>query len=253
MQKSILCLQKNRIIIGACLPIYRLKEFSFMAQRILSALRSYLRPGYVRRRLLMTIVGVCVTGIAAGLIKRAAFGVDPYQCLCNGIHNVFPIAYGTLYMIINFVTLLVVLVLNRRYIGLGTLINMFLLGYIIDGTEQLLIFLAPAPSVGLRVFYLIAGFVIVCFAASMYFAANMGVSTYDAIALHLAAKKVGPFRIIRIITDFLCVFTGFVLGWMPGIGTIAFAIGTGPLISFFNDHFSTPLLNGTLGRKVKTA
>lgn len=224
-----------------------------MFERILSALRPYLRPGFERRRLLMTIVGVCVTGVAAGLIKRAAFGVDPYQCLCNGIHNVIPISYGTLYMLINFVTLLLVLILNKHYIGLGTLINMFLLGYIIDGVEQLLILLAPMPSVGLRLFYLAAGFVIVCFAASMYFAADMGVSTYDAIALHLAAKKVGPFRIIRIITDFLCVLTGFVLGWMPGFGTIAFAIGTGPLISFFNDHFSTPLLHGKLGKTAKTA
>lgn len=224
-----------------------------MFERIVSALRSCLRPGYQRRRVLMTIVGVCVTGIAAGFIKTAAFGVDPYQCLCNGIHNVFPISYGTLYMLINFVTLIAVFLMNRHYIGLGTLINMFLLGYIIDGMENFLLFLAPVPSVGLRLFYLAAGFVIVCFAASMYFAADMGVSTYDAIALHLAAKKLGPFRIIRIITDFLCVFTGFVLGWMPGVGTIVFAIGTGPLISFFNDHFSTPLLDGKLGKKAKAA
>lgn len=223
-----------------------------MFERICAVIRSYLRPGYERRRVLMTIVGVCVTGIAAGFIKCAAFGVDPYQCLCNGIHNVIPISYGTLYMLINLATLILVLFLNWRYIGLGTLINMFLLGYIIDGTEQLLLMLAPSPSVALRLVYLAAGFVIVCFAASMYFAANMGVSTYDAIALHLAAKKVGPFRIIRIITDCLCVLTGFVLGWMPGIGTIIFALGTGPLISFFNDHFATPLLNGTLG-KTKTA
>ena len=215
-----------------------------MLNRLSSVLRSTLQSSFQRRRIVMTVIGVCVTGVAAGFLKQAALGVDPFQCLCNGIHHVLPISYGTLYMFINLAFLIVAFLLNRHYIGLGTLINMFFLGYIIDGTEKLLIAMIPAPTFGIRLFYLIFGFVIVCIAASMYFTANMGVSTYDAIALHLAAKKVGPFRLIRIITDVLCVLTGFILGWKPGLGTIALALGTGPLISFFNDHFASKLLYG---------
>lgn len=215
-----------------------------MFHRLFSALRSTLQSSYQRRRILMTVIGVCVTGVAAGFLKQAALGVDPFQCLCNGIHHVIPISYGTLYVFINLAFLIVTFLLNKHYIGLGTLINMFFLGYIIDGTENLLMSLVAVPSLGLRLFYLIFGFIIVCIAASMYFTANMGVSTYDAIALHLAARKVGPFRLIRILTDVLCVLCGFVLGWKPGIGTIALALGTGPLISFFNDHFATKLLRG---------
>lgn len=203
-----------------------------------------LQSSFQRRRIIMTVIGVCVTGVAAGFLKQAALGVDPFQCLCNGIHHVVPISYGTLYVFINLAFLIVAFLLNKRYIGLGTLINMFFLGYIIDGTENLLMSIIPAPTFGIRLFYLIFGFVVVCIAASMYFTANMGVSTYDAIALHLAAKKVGPFRLIRIITDVLCVLTGFILGWKPGLGTIALALGTGPLISFFNDHFAYKLLHG---------
>lgn len=220
-----------------------------MFERIISALRSYVRPGRERRRVLMTIAGVCMTGIAAGFIKGASLGVDPYQCMCIGIHTVVPLSYGTLFVLINFVTLILVAILNYRYIGLGTVINMFLLGYIIDATANLLMMMAPLPSLGLRAAYLIAGFVLLCFASSLYFVADMGVSTYDAIALHLAAKKVGPFRVVRIITDCLCVVIGMVFGWMPGVGTIVFALGTGPLVSLFRDRFAIPLLNGTLGRK----
>ena len=215
-----------------------------MQAKVKTAVEAYFKPGVKRRRLIMTIVGVCVTGIAAGMLKQAAFGVDPYQCMCNGLHQVIPMSFGTLYMLINLATLVVVYFLNRHYIGIATLINMFLLGYIIDGTEQLLMSFIPAPSIGVRVLYLLAGIVIVCFAASLYFTADLGVSSYDAIALHLAAKKVGPFRFIRIATDCLCVLTGFLLGWKPGVGTILLALGTGPLISFFNDHCAKPMLYG---------
>lgn len=221
-----------------------------MDTKIAALIRPFFQPGLQRRRLLMAIVGVCVTGVAAGMIKLAAFGVDPYQCLCNGLHNVIPISFGTLYMFINLATLILVFFLDKHYIGIATLINMFILGYIIDGTEQLLLLLAGNPGIVLRVAYMIGGIVIVCFAASLYFTADLGVSTYDAIALFLTAKKVGPFRFIRIATDCLCVLTGFVLGWKPGVGTIILAFGTGPLISLFNDICAKPMLYGR--EKAKT-
>lgn len=223
------------------------------ASHFLSTIRKYLQPGYERRRMLMTVIGVCVTGMSVGLFKVAAFGVDPYQCLCNGLNNVIPISFGTLYMLINLLTLIVVLIVDRQYIGLGTFINLFLLGYIIDGSETVLTALLGTPSMAVRIACICIGMIILCFAASLYMTANMGVSTYDFIAMHLAAKKVGPFRFLRIGTDVLCVVIGTVCGCMPGVGTILTAFGTGPLISFFSDIFSKPLLNGTLGSKAKAA
>lgn len=216
------------------------------ASRFLTVLRRYFQPGYERRRLLMTIIGVCVTGISVGFFKVANFGVDPYQCLCNGLNNVIPISFGTLYMLINLLTLVVVLIVDRHYIGLGTFINLFLLGYIIDGSEALLTALLGTPGMGVRIVCICVGMIILCFSASLYMTASMGVSTYDFIAMHLAAKKVGPFRLLRIGTDVLCVVIGTVCGCIPGVGTILTAFGTGPLISFFSDHFSKPLLDGTL-------
>lgn len=215
-----------------------------MFAKLLSVARSYFVPGVQRRRLVMTLVGVCTTGVAAGLLKQAAFGVDPYQCLCNGLNNVIPLSFGTLYMLFNLTTLVVVFFLNRHYIGIATVINMFLLGYIIDGTERLLMLLFPIPSLGVRIVYLLIGLFILCVAASLYFTADLGVSSYDAIALYLAERKIAPFRFLRIATDCICVAGGLLLGWKPGIGTIVLAFAIGPLISFFNERFSKPLLYG---------
>ncbi len=213
-------------------------------EKLLLFLTTYLRPGLQRRRALMTIFGVTTGGLSVGLFKQSMFGVDPFQCLCSGLDNVIPIDFGTLYVIINAVLLLLVLVLDKHYIGLGTLINLFLLGYVVEFSENAIFALMGEPTMALRIAYLIVGIVALCLASSLYFTADMGVSTYDAIALFLAAKKIAPFRFIRIVTDLICVGIGFVFGYVPGVGTILSAFFMGPLIAWFNDKFAKPLLYG---------
>ncbi len=213
-------------------------------EKLLAILKPYFTPGIERRRALMTIFGVTTGGLSVGFFKQSAFGVDPFQCLCAGLDNVIPIDFGTLYVIINAVLLLAVFLMNRKYIGLGTFINLFLLGYVVDFSNNTIHSLAGDPTMALRVIYLIVGLVVMCLASALYMTANLGVSTYDAIALHLAAKKIAPFRFIRIATDLCCVGIGFAFGYVPGVGTILAAFCMGPLISWFNGKVAQPLLNG---------
>lgn len=200
------------------------------------------------RRILMALAGMAVAGIAVGFFKRAFFGVDPFQCLCNGIHQVIPIGFGTLYMLINAVLLVIDFFLDRHYIGVSTFINLFLVGYAAEFSENTLARLFGEPRIPGRLVFLAVGIVISCIAAAFYYTADLGVSTYDAIPLHIADRKprlfgkVLPFRVIRIISDLICVAAGFALGFMPGVGTVITALFMGPLISFFKRTLSDPLL-----------
>ena len=155
-----------------------------------------------------------------------------------------PISFGTLYMLINLILLAVVFVMDRHYIGIATFINLFLLGYLIEFSEKVLYSTFGDPSMALRIVYLIIGIVVMCVASSLYFTADLGVSTYDSIALHLDKKLPIPFKFIRICTDLICVGVGFVFGYKPGVGTIITAFFMGPLISLFNEKISKPLLYG---------
>ena len=187
----------------------------------------------------MALGGMAAAGIAVGFFKRAFFGVDPFQCFCNGINQVIPIGFGTLYMLINAVLLVIDFFLDRHYIGISTFINLFLLGYAAEFSEQMLAGWFGDPGIGLRIAFLVIGIVVSCIAAAFYYTADLGVSTYDAIPLHIADRKpklfgrVLPFRVIRIISDLICVGIGFALGFAPGIGTLITALFMGPLIAFF--------------------
>ncbi len=197
-----------------------------------------------RKRLLMCIAGVFLSGVAAGTFGFAAFGMDPFQVLAHGLWGLTPISFGTFYVILNGILLVFMAIINRGMIGLGTLINLFLLGYVVEYTDLLLGRIFPAPTLVLRVILMLAALVLASFSASLYFVANMGVSAYDWIALTLADRRGWPFRAVRVSTDFICVLVGGLLGAKVGVGTLLTAFCMGPVIQFFNDHVSIPLRYG---------
>lgn len=222
-----------------------------MIGKIKSRINGFIEKKENRRRLLMTLFGVVVSAVSVGFFRQAAFGTDPFQCLCAGLDNVIPISFGTLYVIINLALLCVMFFTSRKFIGVATFINMFLTGYVVEFSESVIHGLFGDPSMIGRIIYLIIGIVVMCLASAFYFTANLGVSTYDFIALRLAEiqKKV-PFRFIRICTDLICVAVGFALGFVPGIGTVITAFFMGPLISWFIVRAAKPFLR--IGMKQKS-
>ncbi len=201
-----------------------------------------------KKRIIMAFAGVCISGFSVGLFRLSLFGTDPFQCFANGIANtvtnVIPIGFGTLYTIINLLMLLLIFILNKHYIGIATFINIFGTGYMVELSLYLLGKVIQTPSLMMRIVLLLVGIVIICFASSLYYTADLGVSTYDAIALILRDKKVAKFQYCRIATDLICVLIGYFLGAIIGIGTLITAFFMGPLIEFFNVHISQPLLHG---------
>ena len=208
----------------------------------------------IHKRILMSLGGVLVGAVAVGIFKIAALGVDPFQSLMSGLDKLIPIPFGTLYMIVNAVLLLFSLVFNRHNIGIATFINLFLLGYVTQFSYELLQKFIVDPSMPVRFLCLAVGIVIICISAALYMTADLGVSTYDSIAITMADKwKWGRFKYIRIGTDLACVVLGvvcFLLGggdWsgvpaFAGIGTIITAFFMGPLIEFFRVKIALPLL-----------
>lgn len=206
------------------------------------------------RRVLMSLAGVLICAVSVGIFKLAALGVDPFQSLMSGLDALIPISFGTLYVLVNAILLIFSLVFDRHNIGIATFINLFLLGYITQFTLQLLQAVFPAPSLLLRIIFLGVGIVVLCFGSSLYMTADLGVSTYDAVAIVLSRKwKLGKFQYCRIGADLTCVILGcgiFLLAGgsfreiptIAGVGTIITAFFMGPLIQFFNEKIAMPLL-----------
>ena len=198
----------------------------------------------------MMIIGNVILGMGAGMLRAADFGVDPYQCFVLGIDNLLKLGYGTTFVVVNAVFLVLMLVFARRMLNLGTLVNMFFLGYIIDFSHSICMNITPLPSVLVRVVYFIVSILLITFSSAVIYTADMGVSTYDWIALKTAeAQKIVSFKWCRVGTDLVCVIIGLVFSIIPGIGTIVTAFLLGPLVSFFRTYCSEPFLYGKADRE----
>jgi uncharacterized membrane protein YczE len=181
--------------------------------------------------------------------------VDPFQSLMSGLDALIPIPFGTLYVLVNVVLLSFSFFADRHYIGIATFINLFLLGYITQYVLDFLLRVFPDLSIPGRILMLIVAIIIMCFGSSLYFVADLGVSTYDAIALVMSEKwHVAKFKYCRIASDFVCVALGVSLYLLAGgklssvmeiagVATIITAFFMGPLIELFNTKISRPFLN----------
>ena len=208
------------------------------------------------RRILMSLFGVIICAVSVGIFKIAALGVDPFQTLMSGLDKLIPIPFGTLYVIANVALLTFSLIVDRHNIGLATFINLFLLGYVTEFTYEFLQTVIVNPSMTVRVICLLIVIVILCISSSLYMTADLGVSTYDAVAIVLSGKwKIAKFKYCRIATDLVCVIAGcclFLLGGgsfaqiptIAGVGTIVTAFFMGPLIEYFNVKIARPMLEG---------
>ncbi|MCR5626277.1 MAG: hypothetical protein K6F99_03055 [Lachnospiraceae bacterium] len=207
-----------------------------------------------KRRIALSLLGVIICAISVGAFKLAALGVDPFQSLMSGLDSVIPIDFGTLYVIVNAILLLFSLIVDRHNIGIATFINLFLFGYITQFTLGILQSIFPNPSIVFRAVCLLVAIVVICFGSALYMTADLGVSTYDAVAIVFSGKwRLGKFKYVRICTDLICIIAGcalFLSAGNPisrvpeiaGIGTIITAFFMGPLIEFFNEKIARPML-----------
>jgi len=177
-------------------------------------------------------------------MRYADFGIDPYMCFMNGLHlaifKKLGLTFGTTVAVASSSLLLIVLVFDKSKIGLGTVAAIMLTGYVSDLGVFLcnLILIEGTALFILRVGMMVLGIVFVAIGSGMYFNTHVGVSPYDAIGL-IISERIGNqnmYRWIRIGTDLICVGIGFLMGNIPGVGTIIMAFFTGPLFAFFRNR-----------------
>ncbi len=93
----------------------------------------------------MAISGTTLCGCSVGILQDSALGLDPFSCFVTGIANIFGSSYGTFYLIVTSILLLVVIFLKRSYLGYTTLANLLLTGIIADYTLAFLNGFVKAP------------------------------------------------------------------------------------------------------------
>lgn len=181
------------------------------------------------RRILAANFGLIVVALGVCFQMRADLGIAPWNALNQGISLQFSITYGMAYNIVSCMVLLAV-ILFRESIGIGMVLDAFVVGWATDAI--LAIGLLPAPSAfPVRLLFLLAGMAIVCVGQLVYMKASLGCGPRDALLIALGKR----FPQVTIGTINLIVFAAVLvlavlLGAPVGIGTVITVSFTGVLM-----------------------
>ncbi|MGM9590848.1 MAG: YitT family protein [Faecousia sp.] len=211
-----------------------------------------LREWFVRVALLL--LGLTIAHLGVTLFLQADMGSDPFNVLIQGLFRFFPwpafLTHGSVHVGVSFLIILVLLVVDKSYIRIGTLLCMVLGGPIIDVFTLLLAPVVHSQSaLALRLLALVLGCVILAFGMTIVIKSNAGTGPNDLVAVVISDKSGKKFGIIRIVVDVCFAGVGFALGGTLGVGTVICAGLVGPTAQLLFP-FSERLCSSCLKTKV---
>ena len=190
-------------------------------------------------RLIILSAGLTVAHLGVTLFLMSDMGADPFNVLIQGIKLLLQkagpsLSHGTVHAGICFLIILILLIVDRRYVRAGTVVCMFCGGPIIDLFSWLLNRAGIAHAAfPVKILILAAGCVILAFGMTIVIRSEAGTGPNDLVAVVISEKSGFRFGTVRICTDVLFVLVGFLLGGKFGVGTVICAFLVGPAAEFF--------------------
>lgn len=186
------------------------------------------RPTWGGRRVPRLLVGLLLFGVGIALMARSDLGLSPWDVLHQGIGNRTGIPMGTVGILIGLGLLALFRPLGER-IGLGTVLNVLVIGVVIDLTMLVVAVPAWTPQ---RWAYLLGGIVLIAVGSGYYIGAGLGPGPRDGIMTGLARRGINV-GVVRAGIELAVLGGGFLLGGTVGFGTVVFALTIGPLVAWF--------------------
>ena len=184
-------------------------------------------------RLPRLIVGLVLFGFGIAIMVIANLGLSPWEVLHQGISRRTGIPIGTVGIMTGVVVLLLWIPLRER-IGIGTMLNVLLIGIVVD--LSLLVLPTTVEILWLRWALMLGGTVIIAFGSGLYIGAGLGPGPRDGLMTGLARRGIN-IGVARAGIEITVLVIGFFLGGTVGIGTVVFAFGVGPLVAVFLPMF----------------
>ncbi len=192
-------------------------------------------------RILILMVGLTIAHLGVTLFLLTELGSDPFNVLIQGLFRTLSawtgwrvLSHGRVHIAVSLLIILILLLTDRSYIKVGTVLCMVCGGPIIDFFTLLLTPLFPQDmALPLRIAILAAGCVILAYGMTIVIKSDAGTGPNDLVAIVISDKLHAKFSLVRIIVDACFIAVGWLLGGTFGIGTVICAALVGPVAGVF--------------------
>ncbi len=195
-------------------------------------------------RVIILMVGLTIAHLGVTLFLLSELGSDPFNVLIQGLYRTISsltgwslLTHGRVHVAVSLLIILILMLTDRNYVKIGTVLCMVCGGPIIDFFTMLL---APLflrlTSLPVRVLVLAVGCVILAFGMTIVIKSDAGTGPNDLVAVVISDKLRRKFSVVRIVVDVCFVAVGWLLGGTVGLGTVICAALVGPVAGVFLPH-----------------
>ena len=181
------------------------------------------------------LLGLTSFGMGIALMVRADLGLAPWDVLHQGVAERTGISIGVVTILTGIVVLLLWLPIRERP-GLGTVLNVLVIGLVVDGTLALV----DAPeAMWQRIGLLVLGVYLFGPGSGWYIGAGLGPGPRDGLMTGIA-RRGHSLRVVRTGIELTVLALGALLGGSVGVGTVLFALAVGPNVHWHLDRMTMP-------------
>ena len=169
------------------------------------------------------LAGLFLYGLGIVMTIRADIGYAPWDVFHRGVGKVIGLSIGNVSILVGLLLCIVVVMMGEK-LGLGSVLNMFLIGKTVDlllasGFVPLMRGFVPGAA------FMVLGLFTIAFGSFFYIRSGFGAGPRDSLMVVLQRKTGFPVGLCRGSIELVVVIIGWALGGPVGLGTVIAALG----------------------------
>lgn len=171
------------------------------------------------------IAGFIFCASSTIFMLNSNLGLSPWDVFHQGLSRITGITIGQANIIIGVLFVIVGMCFGQK-LGIGTILNMLLIGQFIDLIMYLNI-IPVASNMITGIIMMIIGMLLMGYGCYLYISCGLGCGPRDGVMLVLNKLLKKPIKYIRAGMEILVLILGIILGGTVGLGTIISAVFLG--------------------------
>jgi len=184
------------------------------------------------KQLVALFGGFIFLSIGIYLTKLSLLGMSSWSVFHDGVAAQAEwLTFGIVTQVVGVVILACSLIFLKTKVGVGTVLNILLVGPFVDILDYL--YSDTSQSLIARIIILVFGILFTTFGRSLYISAKLGPGPRDGLFVGLTAITGLKVKYVKISIEFTVLLIGILLGGRAGIGTVILIIASGYLVQYF--------------------
>lgn len=190
-------------------------------------------------KIMVMMLGFILIALGIALFFMSNIGSNPMTTLVEGLTSKLPWSFGTVNMLASFILLVLSYWSSKRFLGIGTILNMVVIGYLVDAWTWLFQGHVVVSPLWIQLLLSVVGTLILAFGVALYMYVDMGFGPYEMFMEMVSELTGWSLATSRTIQEVSVLLVGILMGGRFGLGTIINALFTGYLLAFFYKKVKT--------------